>query len=64
MYVDIESRAHNGNGNDNGFYMELGSGLNIPAAQTFQIRPVEVDYLGTGFGSNHVTSYSAWQENY
>ncbi len=34
------------------------------SARSIQIRPVEVDYLGTHFGANHVASYSAWQNNF
>lgn len=54
----------NGSGNNNGFAMAFGGGLDIPIGKTFQIRPVEVDYLGTHFGANHLTNYSAWQANF
>jgi len=54
----------NGSGDNNGFAMEFGGGLDIPLGKTIQIRPVEVDYLGTHFGSNHVKNYSAWQNNF
>lgn len=55
---------YNGAGSNNGFAMEFGGGLDIPIGKTFEFRPVEVDYLGTHFGSNHVASYSAWQANF
>jgi hypothetical protein len=44
--------------------MEFGGGLDIPITKNIQIRPVEVDYLGTHFGANHVVGYSAWQANF
>ena len=53
-----------GNGSNNGFAMEFGGGLDIPITKTIQLRPVEVDYLATHFGSNHVAGYSAWQNNF
>lgn len=55
---------YNGDGNNNGFAMEFGGGLDIPVGKTIQIRPVEVDYLGTHFGSNHIANYSQWQANF
>ncbi len=59
-----EGKLVSGNGNNNGFAMEFGGGLDIPIGKTFQIRPVEVDYLATHFGANHVANYSAWQNNF
>lgn len=32
--------------------------------QAIQIRPVEVGYLGTNFGSNHIANHPAWQANF
>jgi len=32
--------------------------------RTYRIRPVEVGYLYTHFGSNHVVGYSASQNNF
>lgn len=43
--------------------MEFGGGRDIPAGKIIQIRPVEVGYLGTHFGSNHIANYSARQAN-
>lgn len=54
----------NGNGNNNGFAMEFGGGLDIPLSTHVQIRPVEVDYLYTHFGANHIAGYSAGQNNF
>ena len=54
----------NGNGSNNGFAMEYGLGLDVPVGKTIQIRPVEVDYLYTHFGANHVAGYSASQNNF
>ncbi len=59
-----EGRLVSGSGDNNGFAMEFGGGLDIPITKNIQIRPVEVDYLGTHFGANHVAGYSAWQANF
>jgi len=53
-----------GNGSNNGFAMEFGGGMDWAINKTIQIRPVEVDYLYTHFGSNHVVGYSASQNNF
>ena len=53
-----------GSGNNNGFAMEWGGGLDWTVANHIQIRPVEVDYLYTHFGPNHVAGYSASQNNF
>ncbi len=53
-----------GNGNNNGFAMEFGGGLDIPVSTHVQIRPVEVDYLYTHFNANHIANYSASQNNF
>ena len=44
--------------------MEYGGGLDWAVNKTVQIRPVEVDYLYTHFGANHVAGYSASQNNF
>jgi Outer membrane protein beta-barrel domain len=53
-----------GNGNNNGFAMEFGGGLDIPISTHVQIRPVEVDYLYTHIGANHIANYSAGWNNF
>ena len=53
-----------GNGNNNGFAMEFGGGLDIPVSTHVQIRPVEVDYLYTHIGANHLANYSAGWNNF
>lgn len=53
-----------GSGNNNGFAMEYGLGLDIPITQNIQFRPAEVDYLYTHFGSNHIAGASASQNNF
>jgi len=53
-----------GNGNNNGFAMEFGGGLDIPVSSHIQIRPVEVDYLYTHIGANHIANYSAGWNNF
>lgn len=60
----LEGGCKSGSGSNNGFAMEFGGGLDIPITKSIQFRPVEVDYLGTHFGSNHVAGYSAWQNNF
>ncbi|MGA7462349.1 MAG: outer membrane beta-barrel protein [Candidatus Korobacteraceae bacterium] len=54
----------NAYGSNNGFAMEFGGGLDIPLSSHIQIRPVEVDYLLTHFGSNHIAGYSSTQNNF
>lgn len=58
------NNLYNGSGDNNGFAMEFGGGLDIPVGKVIQIRPVEVDYLGTHFGANHIANYSSWQANF
>jgi len=53
-----------GTGNNNGFAMEFGGGLDVPITKSIQFRPVEVDYLYTHFGSNHIAGASASQNNF
>lgn len=63
----IENNGCNGisgNGNNNGFAMEFGGGLDIPISTHVQIRPVEVDYLYTHIGANHLANYSAGWNNF
>jgi hypothetical protein len=59
-----EGKLLSGSGNNNGFAMEFGGGLDVPLTKTIQFRPVEVDYLATHFGANHVANYHAWQNNF
>ena len=56
--------AKSGNGNNNGFAMEFGGGLDIALSQHVQIRPVEVDYLSTHINANHIANYSAGLNNF
>jgi hypothetical protein len=60
----LEGGCGSGSGNNNGFAMEFGLGLDIPITKTIQLRPVEVDYLYTHFGSNHIAGASASQNNF
>ena len=60
----LEGGCGSGNGSNNGFAMEYGLGLDIPITKTIQFRPVEVDYLYTHFGSNHIAGASASQNNF
>ena len=60
----LEDGCGSGSGNNNGFAMEFGGGLDIPITEHIQFRPVEVDYLYTHFGSNHIAGASASQNNF
>jgi len=60
----LENGCGSGSGDNNGFAMEFGGGLDIPITHSIQCRPVEVDYVGTHFGANHIANYSAWQANF
>jgi Outer membrane protein beta-barrel domain len=60
----LEEGCGSGSGNNNGFAMEYGLGLDIPITKTIQFRPVEADYLYTHFGSNHIAGASASQNNF
>jgi len=59
-----EGRILQGQGNNNGFAMALGGGIDLQVAKHFAIRPVEVDYLLTRFTANHVANYTANQNNF
>jgi hypothetical protein len=52
-----------GSGNNNGFSMALGGGVDYRVNRRFSIRPVEVDYVLTRFSANHVANYTANQNN-
>jgi len=60
----LEGGCSSGSGSNNGFAMEYGLGVDIPITSTIQFRPVEVDYLYTHFGSNHIAGASASQNNF
>ena len=62
--LTAKGELSSGSGSNNGFAMEWGGGLDWTVAKNIQIRPVEVDYLYTHFGSNHVVGYSASQNNF
>lgn len=51
-------------GSNNGGSMEYGLGLDIPITSSIQIRPVEVDYLYTHFGSNHIAGAATSQNSF
>jgi len=60
----LEAGCGSGSGSNNGYAMEFGGGLDIPITKTIQFRPVEVDYLYTHFGANHVADVSTHQNNF
>ncbi|MGB8771368.1 MAG: hypothetical protein WCC92_17250 [Candidatus Korobacteraceae bacterium] len=59
-----EGKIAQGSGNNNGFAMALGGGIDLRVNRHFAIRPVEVDYLLTRFSANHVAGYTANQNNF
>ena len=56
--------AKSGTGNNNGFAMEFGGGLDIPVSAHVQIRPAEVDYFYMHVNANHIPNYSASWNNF
>lgn len=62
--LTAEGKILSGQGNNNGFAMALGGGIDLQVARHFAIRPVEVDYLLTRFSANHVANYTANQNNF
>ena len=66
-YADIlkaEGKLTQGSGNNNGFSMAAGGGIDFKVSQHLSIRLVEVDYLLTRFSANHVANYTANQNNF
>ena len=65
-YATIASAegVSSGSGNNNGFAMAAGGGIDFKLSQHFSARPVEVDYLLTRFSANHVAGYTANQNNF
>jgi hypothetical protein len=59
----LESGCLSGSGDNNGFAMAFGGGLDIKVSKHVAIRPVEADYLFTRFSANHV-NYTANQNNF
>jgi len=59
-----EGKILQGQGNNNGFAMALGGGIDFQVAKHLALRPVEVDYLLTRFTANHVANYTANQNNF
>jgi len=60
----LENGCLSGSGDNNGFAMALGGGIDLRVSQHFAIRPVEADYLLTRFTANHVSNYTANQNNF
>jgi opacity protein-like surface antigen len=61
---NLEGGCGSGSQNNNGFSMQYGLGLDVPITKSVQFRPVEVDYLYTHFGSNHIPNASSSQNNF
>jgi hypothetical protein len=66
-YADIlnaEGKLTSGSGNNNGFSVAAGGGIDFKVSPHISLRPVEVDYLLTRFSANHVAGYTANQNNF
>jgi hypothetical protein len=61
--LNDEGIISSGSGNNNGFAMAFGGGVDLKVMPHLSLRPVEVDYLFTRFNANHA-SYSANQNNF
>ena len=61
--LTAEGKLLSGSGNNNGFAMALGGGIDIRVARHVALRPIEVDYLLTHFTANKI-NYSAYQNNF
>lgn len=53
-----------GSGSNNGFAMEYGGGVDYALTPHIQLRPVEVAYVYTHFGSNHIPNASSSQNSF
>src|SRR5271157_2890673 len=65
-YANIYNSIHgltSASSNNNAFAMAFGGGIDIVVNRHFFLRPVEVDYLYTRFGSNR-TNYTGSQNNF
>jgi hypothetical protein len=66
-YAAIENSEGNvttGSGNNNGFALAAGGGIDFKINKYFSARPVEVDYLLTRFSANHIAGYTNNQNNF
>jgi hypothetical protein len=61
--LTAEGKLLQGQGNNNGFAMAYGGGLDLQVSRHLAIRPVEVDYLFTRFSANRI-NYTAHQNNF
>jgi hypothetical protein len=61
---DETGTVASGSGDNNGFAMAAGGGIDLKINKTFSVRPVEVDYLLTRFSANHIAGYTANQNNF
>jgi outer membrane protein OmpA-like peptidoglycan-associated protein len=62
--ANAEGGSASGSGNNNGFALAAGGGIDFKINRYFSARPVEVDYLLTRFSANHVANYTANQNNF
>ena len=62
--LDAEGKVTSGSGDNNGFAMAIGGGIDFKVSPHISLRPVEVDYLLTRFTANHVANYTANQNNF
>jgi outer membrane protein OmpA-like peptidoglycan-associated protein len=62
--ANAEGETASGSGNNNGFALAAGGGIDFKVNQVISFRPVQVDYLLTRFSANHVANYTANQNNF
>ena len=61
---DETGAVASGSGDNNGFAMAAGGGIDFKINKNFSVRPVEVDYLLTRFSANYIAGYTANQNNF
>jgi hypothetical protein len=61
--LTAEGKLLHGQGDNNGFAMAYGGGLDLQVSRHLALRPVEVDYLFTRFSANQI-NYTAHQNNF
>jgi hypothetical protein len=62
--ANAEGAVTSGSGNNNGFALAAGGGIDFKINKYLSARPVEVDYLLTRFSANHIANYTNNQNNF
>ncbi len=61
---NAEGDVTTGSGNNNGFALAAGGGIDLKLNKYISARPVEVDYLFTRFSANHIANYTNNQNSF